>query len=568
MRYTNTQSHQCLQVFLAILSLFLTTTIQAASINISLNKTHFIANEKITVFAEIDWQNMPVVPVDVYISLQTPEGYTYYVDNLNNIVQDIKPIVSHWTVSNIARFPFLNLPLNDRLPEGKYKWYFTIVKAGAEPDYLHHWLAYNSAEMIFAQDDLPKPSIAADADTTFNAVLSIFNTTTDTPSQQTQLPPNAPIMPQPSPALPVGSPSTLTAGDIDDNLNYNALLAYIERSQAANNILPTIDLSQRLTLTLQDPKGIALGNTPVRITTNNGIPLETYTSSNGELQLFPAFDNLNANATLEIIKPSHEDAGQNRPNYIPIDITAQQQNLTIAGSISTAPTQLDLMFVIDSTGSMQDELNYITTEIRDIIGNISSYFPNTNIRLSLMLYRDNGEKYITRNFPFSHSLNNMQNFLSEQRAAAGGDYPEAMEVALKEALQADWRTGNTARLMFLIADAPPHDAQLNNIITLAKQARQQGIRLYSVAGSGVAEITEYVMRIASVLTQARYLFLTDDSGVGDSHAEPSVGCYQVTHLNRLMMRVISSELAGQRIEAHPDAILRVNGGYNQGVCVE
>ena len=65
-------------------------------------------------------------------------------------------------------------------------------------------------------------------------------------------------------------------------------------------------------------------------------------------------------------------------------------------------------------------------------------------------------------------------------------------------------------------------------------------------------------------TQSRYLFLTDDSGVGYSHAEPSIPCYRVTSLQDLLQRVLATELSGHRQEA--GSVIREVGSYSGGVC--
>jgi len=62
------------------------------------------------------------------------------------------------------------------------------------------------------------------------------------------------------------------------------------------------------------------------------------------------------------------------------------------------------------------------------------------------------------------------------------------------------------------------------------------------------------------------VFLTDDSGYGNPHAEPDVDCYVVTQLNNLMIRVINSLVAGVRQEPTSNDIIRQVGNYNQGVC--
>ena len=46
------------------------------------------------------------------------------------------------------------------------------------------------------------------------------------------------------------------------------------------------------------------------------------------------------------------------------------------------------------------------------------------------------------------------------------------------------------------------------------------------------------MRQIAILTGGTYVFITDHSGIGNSHLEPSIGKYKVEFLNELMARVI------------------------------
>lgn len=157
---------------------------------------------------------------------------------------------------------------------------------------------------------------------------------------------------------------------------------------------------------------------------------------------------------------------------------------------------------------------------------------------------------------------------SDRRAASGGgDYPEAMDQALEAAMQYNWGTGTEARVITLVADAPPHDEQIEATLNAGFEAREKGIQLMSLAASGVATTAEIIMRTMAVLTHSSYIFLTDDSGVGNSHAEPSIPCYQVTRLDQLIARHLSSVLSGERIEPEEDTIIRTSGQYDQGVCL-
>ena len=74
------------------------------------------------------------------------------------------------------------------------------------------------------------------------------------------------------------------------------------------------------------------------------------------------------------------------------------------------------------------------------------------------------------------------------------------------------------------------------------------------------------MRLTALVTGARYAWLTDDSGIGDSHAEPSVVCYKVTRLDSLLVRILQGELLGRRIEAD-EGVIREVGSQVKGVCI-
>src|ERR1019366_6595608 len=100
---------------------------------------------------------------------------------------------------------------------------------------------------------------------------------------------------------------------------------------------------------------------------------------------------------------------------------------------------------------------------------------------------------------------------------------------------------------------------MNRTLAAANALRKRGIALYPIACSGYDEACEFVMRSCALLTGSRFLFLTNDSGVGNSHAEPTIPYYQVERLEKLMIRTIASELSGQHIQADPANIIRTVG---------
>ena len=140
-----------------------------------------------------------------------------------------------------------------------------------------------------------------------------------------------------------------------------------------------------------------------------------------------------------------------------------------------------------------------------------------------------------------------------------------MDAALTKGLGLDWRE-DAIKVNLLVADAPPHDGDINATWNTALHSRVRGIHMVPLAASGVDPTAEFMMRAMGQLTGGRYLFLTDDSGVGNPHAEPTVDCYVVTPLNALVQRTLESLVAGTRVEPDGETVIRTVGNYQAGVC--
>ena len=365
-----------------------------------------------------------------------------------------------------------------------------------------------------------------------------------------------PHPPMPVPVPPKREPhavqsGVLTAGDIDDNLNLSYFQGYVNRIlQSKNeNIFPFMPTKDRIKLTVLGKDGKGMNHLKVKV---GGF--EGYTNTQGVLYLFPSVDDIQKKTHLTINKKSQS-----------IDLQSKKEFTITVNNNATLAKRLDLMFVIDSTGSMGDEMRYLSKEFDDIVSNIEEKHPDVDIRFGLTLYRDKGDDYVIRDFPFTSNASKMKKQLLKQSANGGGDYPEAMEQGISNALDASW-SSDGVQMMFLVADAPPHDDKIKELLPLIKKAREKGVRIYPIGASGVAQKAEYMMRHLALFTQGRYLWLTDDSGVGNSHAEPKVKCYQVTRLDQLIKRVIDSELSGERVEPKQEDVIRSVGNYSHGVC--
>ena len=88
-----------------------------------------------------------------------------------------------------------------------------------------------------------------------------------------------------------------------------------------------------------------------------------------------------------------------------------------------------------------------------------------------------------------------------------------------------------------------------------------------VASSDADDAAEYQMRAAAQMTAGRYVFLTNDSGIGNSHAEPHIPCYNVSRLDHAIVRMIQVELSGRFVEADSRQVIRSVGRPNkEGKC--
>lgn len=360
------------------------------------------------------------------------------------------------------------------------------------------------------------------------------------------------------------APGQLTAGDWDDNRNFDRFVAWAEGFANTHRSLPAFPVADRVAIAVVNEAGAPVPNAIVTVADAGGIRLRAPTASDGRILFFPRRDGADGSTVRVTAEPP---PGEEGGAAVSVDAPAGAEwTVTLPGASGALPSALDLAFVIDATGSMGDEMRYVQAELDRIVDTVQEELPGLSLRFGLIVYRDQGDEYVTRSFDFTGDLAAFRSHLAAQAANGGGDYPEAMHDAIDEMNQLSWRSGNAARLAFLIADAPPHDDRVGSTLDGVEQARRTGVKIFSVAASGVADLAEYVMRVASQTTLARYVFLTDDSGIGGSHAEPHIPCYRVQYLGRLMVRLIIGEMRGALAPLADEDVLRTAGDPVDGVC--
>lgn len=243
----------------------------------------------------------------------------------------------------------------------------------------------------------------------------------------------------------------------------------------------------------------------------------------------------------------------------PVENNAVSFTKEEVGKETTVFDRIQLMFVIDTTGSMSDEIYYLKEEIDDVIGRIKQQ-TNAEVLLSILVYRDYGDEYLTDYSDFTSNVSAQQAYLKKQDADGGGDFPEAVEVAMAEAVDKQW-SANATKIIIHVADAPAHDQNgygfdanepdrsqdVNKWCKAAEKAAEKGIRIISVASSGIDKMTEYCFRSQSLLTGGVYIWLTDDSGIGGAHLEGTVEKRpEVEPLNDCIVRVVAALHSGEK----------------------
>ncbi len=290
---------------------------------------------------------------------------------------------------------------------------------------------------------------------------------------------------------------------------------------------------------LIDADSNAVPNVPVTLLNGGNTEFSTKTDNSGYAY---CWINLFSNSKIEENKYSLKIGSMVVDSVL---LTTKADSVLNFNNIMTTETMhtsntADVAFIVDATGSMSDEIDFLKADLSDIITQANS-LTGVELRTGALFYRDEGDDYLTRSDNFSSDVSKTQQFVAAQQASGGGDYPEAVHSALVAALQdLSWNESARARIAFLILDAPAHhnDNVIRSLQISVEQYAQGGIKIIPVAASGADKETEFMLRFFETATGGTYVFLTDDSGIGNPHIEASVGDYNVEPLADIMVRLI------------------------------
>ena len=331
----------------------------------------------------------------------------------------------------------------------------------------------------------------------------------------------------------------LTAGEVNDFNKWKMWEDYSENEFKTFSVFWGMKSNHRYSVQVTDKKFNAIMNEAVFLVnkTTKDTAWRTFTDNTGKAELWANFFNDKNDKQDYFIT----DRSGNRVNTI--SEFSNGVNLMVVDKSCNLSNDVDIAFVVDATGSMGDEIEFLKLELEDVIRNTMDKYKFLSLRAASVFYRDKRDEYLTKNVAFNDDLLKALNFIKLQFAGGGGDFPEAVDDALSTALDSlQWNSSARTKLLFLILDAPPHNDAIARIQQQIFKAAAMGIRIIPIACSGTDKSTEFLLRSMALATNGTYTFLTNHSGVGNSHIEPTTDKYEIELLNGLLQRVIGQFL--------------------------
>ncbi len=178
------------------------------------------------------------------------------------------------------------------------------------------------------------------------------------------------------------------------------------------------------------------------------------------------------------------------------------------------PPVVEIVFAIDTTGSMSGLLEGAKQTVWQIASKVASGQPRPILRVGLVAYRDKGDEYVTKVFPMTNDLDSVYQELTSYAAGGGGDGPEHVNKALDDAMNRMAWSPSAMKMIFLVGDAPPHNDYQDGLESraLARQAFSKQITLHTVRCGAQSETGAIFTELAQ-LGGGKYQSIAQDGGV-------------------------------------------------------
>lgn len=356
----------------------------------------------------------------------------------------------------------------------------------------------------------------------------------------------------------------LRAGSVDDNARWDDYLQYRLQAQGWGLDVHDIDVSGRHVVHIVNAQGVPVLGTSVRIVDDQGDEVaRMITPADGRVLFFPAAYGASLEGSFEL-----QVGKDGQTASLSLDPSLHDHTLALQAEAAGTPVRLDVLFLIDATGSMSDEIQQLKDNMIRVSERIDAFGDRPDVRFGMTVYRDRGDLFTSRTFDFTPDLEQFTSALGEVVAEGGGDYPESLNEGLHEALHLpEWRVAETVSLIFLIADAPPHldYPQDHDYARDVFTAAERGIKIFPIASSGLDDQGEYIFRQLAQISGGKFLFLTYGAGgaPGDDTTH-HIDDYSVLSLDDLVVRIVQEELA--HVQPAQYSLLIVSGRGTAPPC--
>jgi len=347
------------------------------------------------------------------------------------------------------------------------------------------------------------------------------------------------------PAAAAPSASGLQAGFADDNKQFNYFVNFLAEYGDVEHL--PIPVQERIVVKVTDSAGKPVPNAEVRVSAEGALLAAGRTYADGTFLLFPSEHGASIRsytAAVSALRESRSVAFE-RTGKRQLDVKLQ------AARPAYQAVPLDILFILDTTGSMGEEIQRLKTTIEIINLNLGALSSRPRVRFGMVLYRDQGDEYTTQIVPLTEDLAGFKRSLAGVSADGGGDDPEDLQSALHDAMREIRWSPDGIRLAFVITDAAPHlDYGADyTYVDAAHDARTSGIKIFSVGTGGLDISGELPLRQIAQYTYAKYIFLTyGEQGESGGGAPGSVSHhtgsnYQTDKLEAIIIRFAREELA-------------------------
>jgi len=179
---------------------------------------------------------------------------------------------------------------------------------------------------------------------------------------------------------------------------------------------------------------------------------------------------------------------------------------------TTATRQLDIVFLLDGTGSMKDELDTLKIGLDDLADELAFLPDDLTLRYGFVVYRDQPNSDSIQLFGLTDNWSLFAENLMAVTAVGGGDYPENLNGGFYQAVTSINWNPEADRLLILIGDAPPHLGVVEPVLydETMVMAAEQNITIYTVGSDGLNETGLQIYQQISEMGNGRFIFVSQN----------------------------------------------------------